>query len=102
VIVDREQIVSIVRAATHDLNAIQADDERLDPAEATTLAGEGGTLSSLALVTFILGVEERLNAAIGREISLFDEALLVRPDGPFRTIGSFVDHIHVMVRDTAS
>lgn len=98
---DREDIFKVVRAAADDLNATQPDDERFDPAETATLAGDGGTLSSLALVTFVVGVEERLTEALGRPVTLFDETLITAPDGPFRTVGRLVDHIQSLVRDSA-
>ncbi len=99
---DRDDIFKVVLAAAADLNATQSDEERFDPAETTLLAGDGGQLTSLAVVTFILGVEERLSEALSRPVSLFDEFLIAEPDGPFRTVGSFVDHIHAVVTATAS
>jgi hypothetical protein len=98
----RADILAIVMAAAEDLNATQPDDDRYDPAETTLLAGDGGALSSLAVVTLILGVEERLSEALARPVTLFDESLIAQPDGPFRTVGSFVDHILTVVRDRAS
>ena len=97
----REDIFKVVLEAAGDLNATQTDDDRFDPVETTPLIGEGGTLSSLAVVTFILNVEERLGEALSRPVSLFDESLIADPNGPFRTVGAFVDHVHAVVRDTA-
>jgi hypothetical protein len=99
---DRDDIFRVVLLAAADLNATQSDAERFDPAENTLLAGDGGQLTSLAVVTFILGVEERLGEALARPVSLFDESLIAAPDGPFRTVGSFVDHIHAVIAATAT
>ena len=98
---DREKIFKVVLAAAEELNATQPGSERFDPTETALLAGDGGSLSSLSIVTFILGVEERLSEALSRPVSLFDETLIAQPDGPFRTVGDFVDHIQTIVRDAA-
>lgn len=99
---DRESIFRVVVEVAEDLNATQTEDDRFDPAETTLLAGDGGRLSSLAVVTLVLGVEERLSEALPRPVSLFDESLIAQPNGPFRTVGSFVDYIQEVIRDTAS
>lgn len=99
---DREDIVKVVLAAAEDLNATQSEQDRFEPAETTLIIGDGGSLSSLAVVMLIVGVEERLSDALARPISLFDESLIADPQGPFRTVGSFVNHIQAVVRDTAS
>jgi acyl carrier protein len=98
---DREDIFKVVLAAADDLNATHTEEDRFEPAETTLLIGDGGRLSSLAIITLILGVEERLSEALSRPVSLFDESLIAQPDGPFRTVGSFVDHIQAVVRDSA-
>lgn len=99
---DREDIFKFVLEAAQDLNATQTDEARFDPGESTLLVGDGGTLSSLEVVTLILDVEERLTEALARPVLLFNESLIAQPDGPFRTVGSFVDHIHTLVGNTGS
>lgn len=99
---ERDDIFKVVRAAVDDLNATQPDEDRFDPTDVALLAGDGGTLSSLSIVTLVLGVEERLSEALSRSIPLFNESLIAQPDGPFRTVGSFVDYVQKVVRDTDS
>lgn len=99
---ERDDIFKVVRAAVDDLNATQPDEDRFDPTDVALLAGDGGTLSSLSIVTLVLGVEERLSEALSRSVQLFNEALIAQPDGPFRTVGSFVDYVQKVVRDTDS
>jgi acyl carrier protein len=95
---DRGRIYDVVRSAVEDLNATQPAEDRFEPFENTLLAADGGRLSSLAIVTVILGVEERLSEALSRPVRLFNDSLIADPDGPFRTIGSLVDHIHEILR----
>lgn len=95
---DKGCIYDVLRSAAEDLNATQPAEDRFEPLENTLLTADGGSLSSLAVVTFILGVEERLSEALSRPVRLFNDSLIADPDGPFRSIGSFVDHIREIIR----
>ena len=59
--VSRDRIFDLLRAAAQDLNATQPAHKQFEPQEETLLNADGGDLSSLAVVTFILAVEERLS-----------------------------------------
>lgn len=59
----------------------------------TPLLGEGSALDSLAVVTFLVSVEERLESETGREIRLVDERAMSKRASPFRTLGTLADHI---------
>ncbi|MEO8078014.1 MAG: hypothetical protein ABI818_16930 [Acidobacteriota bacterium] len=99
--VTRDRIFELIGAAARDLNATQPAHKPFEPQEDTLLNADGGELSSLAVVTFILAVEERLGDELGRPVQLFDDSLIADPSGPFRTTGSLADHILGLVR-TAS
>lgn len=96
--VSRDRIFDLLRAAAQDLNATQPAHKQFEPQEETLLNADGGDLSSLAVVTFILAVEERLSEALSRPVLLFDDSLIADPNGPFRTTGSLADHILALVR----
>jgi hypothetical protein len=60
---------------------------------ATPLLGEGSALDSLALVAFLLSVEERCESKTDHAIKLMDDRAMSRRVSPFRTFGTLADHI---------
>ena len=60
---------------------------------ATPLLGEGSALDSLAVVTFLVSVEEQLESEMGQAIRLVDERAMSKRASPFRTLGTLADHI---------
>lgn len=63
----------------------------------TALLGEGSAVDSLALVTFLITVEEQLESATDRPIRLVDERAMSKRASPFRTLGTLADHICEML-----
>jgi len=63
----------------------------------TPLLGEGSALDSLAVVTFLVSVEEQIATEVGKEIRLVDERAMSRRSSPFRTLGSLSDHIEELL-----
>lgn len=67
--------------------------EEIAKDRATPLLGEGTVLDSLALVGFLISVEEQLEIETGQAIKLVDERAMSRRTSPFRTLGTLADHI---------
>jgi hypothetical protein len=88
----RAIVLSAVQEAYHGI--APAADEVSDD---TLLAGDGGVLTSLDLVTAIVAVEARIAESCSTEIVLFDDALIADPNGPFRTVGALVQHVYGVV-----
>lgn len=62
----------------------------------TVLFGKGAVLDSVALVSFILAVEERVEVVTGKQIRLVTENAMSRSKSPFRTlqtISNYVDEL---------
>jgi acyl carrier protein len=57
------------------------------------LLGGESPLDSLALVTFLVSVEEQIEAESSQTIRLVDERAMSRRESPFRTLGSLAEHI---------
>lgn len=60
--------------------------------EDTVLFGKDGLLDSIALVSFILDVEEGIRAQYGVSITLADERAMSQSRSPFRRVSSFTDY----------
>lgn len=92
--VEKQVVSDIVKSAVEEANSTLPPDGRLEISASTLLTGDGGALSSLGVISFILAVEEKVNETLATEIMLFDESLIADPHGPFRTVGTLVDHVH--------
>ena len=74
------------------VNRSRPADRQLDLRLETPLVGPGGALDSLALVGFVMDVEDNLRAA-GHELSLADHSAFSTSRTPFRTGHTLVEHI---------
>ena len=68
--------------------------------ESTHLIGNEQVLDSLGLVTLILDVEQDLENQYGVSLSLADDRAMSQSNSPFRTVGSLVNYICSLVKDT--
>jgi len=59
--------------------------QRLARQADTVLVGIGGPLDSLGIVNFVHTLEQKVEEAAGRPVTLLDADLLAA-DGPFRTV----------------
>ncbi len=57
------------------------------------LLGVHGALDSLALVRFVMAIEQQLEDSFGVPISLIDENTMSQGNNPFGTVGALVEHI---------
>jgi hypothetical protein len=65
--------LAVVYDALDVVNGTRAPDEQLPKRPDVALAGDGGSLDSLALVTLVLAVERGASAATGTTVSLLDD-----------------------------
>ena len=84
-------------AAIDDLNLQLPPEMRLTKSVGEHLYGRGGKLDSLALVNFILDVEERINAELNVSISLADDSAVSQSRSVFRTVSSLAEYIGRLV-----
>jgi acyl carrier protein len=59
----------------------------------TVLFGLDAPLDSMALITFIMGVEEQTQTATGQEIHIMTPETLDMEPSPFQTLGSLANYI---------
>jgi acyl carrier protein len=60
--------------------------------EDTALLGPSGILSSMALVSLLLALEQEMEARHGAPVRLVDERAMSHRNSPFRTIGTLAAH----------
>lgn len=91
--VTREQLVSTVCGSFVSTASEAGVEPPAQIDDATALLGPDSVLDSMALVTLVLDVEQRLQEQEHVSVSLMSEAALSRRRSPFRTIGSLADYI---------
>lgn len=66
----------------------------LDPGPDTRLyGGREGTLDSVALVSLIVDLEDRIASEFGRDVVLADEKAMSQAISPFRRVSTLAAHI---------
>lgn len=69
--------------------------------EETIIFGRDGLLDSIALVSFILDVEEAIRAKTGVSVTLADERAMSQTRSPFRRVSSLADYAAQLVSEQA-
>lgn len=65
----------------------------------TRLVGREAILSSLGLVSVIVEIEQRLSDDHGIVITIADERALAQERSPFRTVGSLVEYVWLLLTE---
>ena len=91
--ITQDDVLRAIFRAVDDANKIASPDAQLIKDSSTVLIGEGGVLDSLGLITFIVSIEEKLQDDLSVQAIVLDEAALVDPVGPYRTIDTLASWI---------
>jgi acyl carrier protein len=73
--------------------------EKLEQSPDTPLFGPGGVLDSLALVTFIIAIEQSIEEQTGYSIILASEKTMSRSQSPFRTVATLAGYIRELLEE---
>ena len=65
----------------------------------TRLFGGNSKLDSLGLVNLIVAVEQNIEDEFDITITLADERSMSQKHSPFRTVGSLVDYIEMLLKE---
>ena len=89
----KEKIMEIIIETLKNLNEELENDKLGNPTEKTELYSKNGTLDSLALVTLITDLEERISEEFNKNITLADERAMSLKNSPFRDVESLANYI---------
>ncbi len=84
--------VGIIRNISIVLEEMKLDITRDEP-----LVGRGAALDSLAFVSFIVAVEQKIGDAFGQKITLANSRAFSQTQNPFETIGSLATYIEELI-----
>jgi acyl carrier protein len=99
--VDKARIRQVVEAVIDELNAQWPDRPPMEKSGSAVLFGRNGSLDSLGLVHFVVGVEQGLAETLGANVTLASDKAMARRHSPFRTIDSLVDFIAELLQEQA-
>lgn len=88
-----QSIISLIIAKIQAYNENLDEQIDLSAGADSVLFGEGGVLTSVDFVTLVLDIEEAVEDATGKSITLADERAMSQKHSPFRTIGTLADYI---------
>jgi hypothetical protein len=95
----REHIVDLVYRTVDEVNEELEGDVKLDKDPASVLYGRGARIASMALVSFIVAVEDNLRAQLGLSVTLANEKAMSMERSPFKTLGSLIDYVVELVAE---
>jgi len=87
-----DNVEAIVLRAVEELNADLEQPVDLSAGSEATLYGEDGVLSSLALVTLLISIEQEIEDEFDVTISLADDSAMSRERSPFRSLGALTEY----------
>jgi acyl carrier protein len=89
----REQVAALVYRAVDEINQELTDGQQLTKDPATVLFGKHATIDSMALVSFIVAVEEQLLQEFGVSVTLANDKAMSMERSPFRTLATLVEYV---------
>ncbi|EDP75575.1 hypothetical protein [Hydrogenivirga sp. 128-5-R1-1] len=95
----RKQLITIIIESLKELNEDLEKKELKNPTSETKLYGAGGVLDSLALVTLITDLEEKVSEEFGKSITLADERAMSQRRSPFRDVKSLAEYIETLLKE---
>jgi acyl carrier protein len=94
-----KKVESIVIEAVIELNEELECEELESPTNKTKLFGGNGALNSLALVSLISDLEDRISEEFDKDIVLADEQAMSQRASPFRTVAALTDYIEKLLSE---
>lgn len=93
----KNKINQLVVGAIAELNSeLQVEELKSVNAE-TRLYGSKSALDSIALVTLIADIEDKVSSEFGKDIVLADERAMSQRLSPFGRVGTLVDYIEKLL-----
>ncbi len=94
---NKQELIVMMTEILQDVVADSDAEQSADVTATTPLVGEGAAITSLSLVSFIIGVELEIEEKYDMELTLVSEEALSRNESPFRTIDALSDYVLELV-----
>lgn len=100
--IEKERIMQVIFGAMEDVNSQLPPEQQLETSKETVLFGRSGKLDSLALVTLIVAIEEKLEEELEVKVTLADERAVSQRKSPFKTVETLTDYVVLSNRGSLS
>ena len=94
-----EKVSEAIYKAVDGFNEQSDKNHQLKKSPTTILFGKGGQLDSLALVSLIIEVEEKILDELGVSITLADERALSQKNSPFLTLQTLTQYVSLLINE---
>jgi acyl carrier protein len=97
-----DKIKEALFSAIDDINQLLSEEQRLEKNLNAFVYGDVGKLDSLGLVNLIVAVEKKIEDDFGILITLADDKAMSKKNSPFRTVGTLVNYISVLLEEKSN
>ena len=95
----QQKIEKIIVQALVELNEELENENLNNPTSETKLYGGSGALDSLALVSLITDLEEKISDEFEKDIILADEKAMSQRTSPFRSVETLTNYIQKLLEE---
>jgi len=97
-----DKIIDLIVEEAEELNEDREDKVPVEAREKAPLfGGDEGVLTSIALVTLIVAVEQALEDEFDTGLNLANEKAMSMKNSPFKTIGTLADYIVALMKENS-
>ena len=94
---NKEDIKNIIFKTIDEVNESLADHKKISKAMGQVLFSPEEGLDSLEFAVFIVALEQKIRKELGLSITLTEDLMTEREQGPLKTVGSLVDHLFCLL-----
>ena len=95
----KKQLLETIYKSLDEINENLNDAQKLIKDKNTVLFGKDGQLDSLGLVNLLVIIEQNIEDEFDVSITIADEKAMSQKYSPFRTLGSLVDYIEMLLEE---
>lgn len=95
----QQKIEKIIIEVLNEINEELENENLNNPTSETKLYGGSGALDSLALVSLITDLEERISDEFEKDIILADEKAMSQITSPFRNVETLTNYIQKLLEE---
>jgi acyl carrier protein len=95
----KNRIEKIIIETLNEINEELENENLNNPTSETKLYGGSGSLDSLALVSLITDLEERISDEFEKDIVLADEKAMSQKTSPFRNVETLTNYIQKLLEE---
>ena len=95
----QKKIEKIIIEVLNEINEELENENLNNPTSETKLYGGSGALDSLALVSLITDLEERISDEFEKDIILADEKAMSQRTSPFRSVETLTNYIQKLLEE---